>query len=58
MSKQKSQRMGDGQPSTLIREFFGKEADFFINAKTCKISQIKKLDRERSAVEITFEVNN
>jgi len=44
--------------TTITKEFFGEEADFFINAKTSKISQIKKLDRERSAIAITFEVEN
>lgn len=42
---------------TLTREFFGKEADFF-NSGFIKISEIKELDRESSAVAITFEVEN
>jgi len=40
---------------TITKTFFNEEADFFIG-KFVKISEIKELDRERSAVEITFEV--
>ena len=42
---------------TLTTIFFGKEANFFINAKSPKIIKVQKLDRERSAVELTFEVD-
>lgn len=42
---------------TLTKEFFGEDADFFIG-KFVKISEIKEIDRERSAIEITFEVEN
>ena len=42
---------------TLRKEFFGKDAEFFIG-KFVKISEIKELDRERSAVAITFEVED
>jgi len=42
---------------TLTKTFFGKEANFFIG-KFVKISEIKELDRERSAIKITFEVEN
>lgn len=43
--------------TTLTKEFFGEDADFFIG-KCITISDIKELDRERSAVEVTFEVKN
>lgn len=36
---------------------FGKEADFFLKNKVT-ISKVTELDRERSAVKITFEVKN
>ena len=40
---------------TLTKELFGKDADFFIG-KCIIISDIEELDRERSAVKVTFEV--
>ena len=40
--------------TTLTKEFFGKEADFFLEA-FISIVKIEKLDRERSAVKITFD---
>lgn len=43
---------------TLTKTLFGKEADFFLTAKNPKIIKVQELDRERSAVEITFEVEN
>lgn len=42
---------------TLTKEFYGKDADFFIG-KFVKISDIKELDRERSVVKVIFEVEN
>jgi len=42
---------------TLTKEFFGKDADFFIG-KFVTISEIKELNRERSVVKITFEAAN
>jgi len=38
----------------LKKNFFGKDADFFIG-KFVIISEIKELDREGSAIEVTFE---
>lgn len=40
---------------TLKQNFYGDKADFFKNGFV-KIVEIKELDRERAAVEITFEV--
>lgn len=42
---------------TLTKEFYGNDADFFIG-KFVKISEIKELNRERSVVKVTFEVEN
>lgn len=42
---------------TITKTFFGEDADFFIG-KVAKISEIKEIDRERSAVETTFEVKD
>lgn len=40
--------------TTKTITLFGKEADFFLNHDVT-IWHIEKIDRERSAVEITFE---
>ena len=42
---------------TLSKEFYGKDADFFIG-KFVKILDIQEQDRERSVVKVTFEVEN
>jgi len=38
----------------ITKTFFGKDADFFIG-KSIIIKDVTKLDRERSAVKVTFE---
>ena len=43
---------------TLTTTFFGEQADFLLNANKPKIIQMRKLSRERSAVEITIEIDN
>lgn len=40
----------------ITKEFYGKQAEFFLNHKV-RISKIEKLNRERSATTITFEVD-
>jgi len=40
---------------SLSITLFGKEADFFLDHDEVKVYYIENLDRERSAVEITFE---
>jgi len=39
--------------TTQTITLFGKKADFFLNGKV-RIFKITKLDRERSAVDVTF----
>jgi len=42
---------------SITKQFFSADADFFLNNKNITI-KIEKLDRERSACKITFEVND
>jgi len=41
---------------TITKTFFGEDAIFFKNGTNPKIIKVQTLDRERSAVEITIEV--
>lgn len=43
---------------SLITNFYGAEAVFLINAKSLKIVNVKKLGRERKAVQLIIEAEN
>ncbi len=40
---------------TLVVDMYEEQATFFVNSINLKIVKVQKLDKERSAVEITFE---